>query len=81
MTMPLDGRAWLREALAGWPDALRDDAAAFLDTLPYRVRRAVELVYGEGLRVDHAACVMRVSERTLREYLRLAHLQAEHRYC
>ncbi len=81
MDAPLDGRAWIREALAGWPNHLSADGQAFLGVLPYRVRRAVELVYGQELRVEHAASVMRVSERTVRGYLRRAHLQAAHRHC
>lgn len=77
----LDGRAWIREALAGWPDALSGNAESFLALLPWRCRRAVELVYGRGLEVEHAACVMRISEATVRRYLQHAYTRAAERHC
>lgn len=81
MATLLDGRAWIREALTGWPDHLSADGRAFLETLPYRVRRAVELVYGQELRVEHAASVMRVSGPTIRRYLQAAYRWAARRHC
>lgn len=68
----LDGRTMLREALFGWPDA-QDEVGDWLCRLPYGPRRAVELVWGRRLSVDHAACLMGVTDRTIQRWLRYAY--------
>ncbi len=68
----LDARAQLRVALATWPNV--DGATcAFLEGLPYRYRRTVELVYGEGYRTWEAGMAMGVCPRTMGRWLAEAH--------
>jgi DNA-directed RNA polymerase specialized sigma24 family protein len=64
MTTLTEGRDRLRAALSlGEP---RDaDTEAFLTSLQWRVRRAAELVYGQGWTQDRAARELGISRRTL----------------
>jgi len=57
-----EARAQLKSLLAPWPD-LDAGAQASLGRLPWRARRAVVLVYGEGLTQQEAARRLGIGER------------------
>jgi len=59
-----DTRAELRARLAAWP-AVDDATAQWLRSLPWRVRQAVILVYGERFTACDAAARLGISERTV----------------
>lgn len=67
-----DGGAMLRAAMAGYPDAMDPVVEALLAALPWRYRRAVELVYGEGRTQEQAAAELCVSRWTVMRDLREA---------
>ena len=60
-----DGGAMLRAAMVGYPDSMEPEVRAFLEALPWRHRRAVELVYGEGRTHEQAAAQLCVSRWTV----------------
>lgn len=51
-------------AMRYWPD-VDADTAAWLRSLHWRIRRAVELVHGEERTLDQAAAQLRVSPSTV----------------
>ncbi len=65
MMRALEGGARLRIALRGYPHHLDTETLAFLRSLPYRWRRAVELYYGCGMTLDQAGRELCVSRRTV----------------
>lgn len=68
----LDVRAQLRAALARWP-RVDQPTSAYLATLPWRVRRAVVLVYGHRYSLDEAAVHLAVHRATIGRYLSTAY--------
>lgn len=65
MMRALEGGARLRVALRGWPQHVDARTHAFLAALPWRWRRAVILVYGQGLTQEQAARELCISRATV----------------
>jgi DNA-directed RNA polymerase specialized sigma24 family protein len=75
MTRSLESGARLRIALRGYPHHLDPETIAFLRSLPYRWRRAVELYYGCGMTQEQAGRELCVSRHTVgRDLDRVAEL-------
>lgn len=62
----------LRVAMAGYPEDVEPAVSAFLAALPWRWRRAVQLVYGMGRTQEQAARELCVSRWTVGRDLRHA---------
>lgn len=71
-----DVRCRILLRLRAWP-AVDDGTAAWLRTLPWRVRRVLLLTHAEVLTQDQAAVKLRLSARTVRRYLDLAYAAYE----
>ena len=67
-----EAKCRLHVAMRFWPD-VDAQTAAFLRSLHWRIRRAVELVHGEGCTADQAAAQLRVSSRTVYDDLARAY--------
>lgn len=65
MMRALEGGARLRVALRGWPHHVDAETRAFVQALPWRWRRAVILVYGEGRTQEQAARELCISRATV----------------
>lgn len=74
MGRALEGRAMLRAAMRHWPHVALE-TRSYLATLPWQLRQAVIQHHGEGRPLDVVACALGITERTVRRYLREAHVR------
>ncbi len=77
MTLQIpEAKARLHVAMRFWPH-VDDQTEAFLRSLHWRVRRAVELTHGEECTADQVATQLRVSRETVYNDLARAYARYE----